>query len=184
MENSYYDRNKLTDDEKERIKQLLGNKHIKEQNGFERHFVRYFREHGKKPATPLGIAWVEYGLSLGYNEDGFGPDGKHFHNRYEFYKGLNKYGFDRHGIHHITKSKEDPEGYDINGRDKDGYSRLGFDLHGYDRNGINRNGVHKSNDPAYIQGQLSQKHAPCHVPKVKALNLGLYSVYSSTDGQD
>lgn len=54
-------------------------------------------------------------------------------------------GFDSNGIHCITKTKYDPQGFDEDGWNKDGinvYSHSIYDIYGYDQNGYDRNGTH------------------------------------------
>lgn len=51
-------------------------------------------------------------------------------------------GFDQNGIHHITGTKYDPSGLDVNGIDKNGLDREGFYENGLDVDGFDRNEIH------------------------------------------
>ena len=60
-------RTELTEEDTQRIRALLEDQSSVGANDFEIYFLKYFRENGKQPGTPLGMKWVEYGLSLRKN---------------------------------------------------------------------------------------------------------------------
>ena len=58
------------------------------------------------------------------------------------FSNLDRYGFDRDGIHKDTKNEYDPNGFNRNGLNKDaGYT--------YDPNDFNRDGIHKTTKNEY-----------------------------------
>ncbi|MGL5902415.1 MAG: GIY-YIG nuclease family protein [Cetobacterium sp.] len=75
--------------------------------------------------------------------------------------------FNRDGIHRITETKYNPEGYDKDGYDKfgfnirgvnkvtqkkyalDGYDRFGYNINGYDKNNFSRDGIHRITETKY-----------------------------------
>ncbi len=56
---------------------------------------------------------------------------------------LDDKGFNPEGIHNVTKTKFNPEGYNKYGYNKDGYNKDGFDYYGYNKYGFNRAGYNK-----------------------------------------
>lgn len=88
-----FERSEINENEKKRIKFLLESETPADVDGFERHFLRYFRENGKHPTTNLGKAWVSFGINLGYDTHGFTPNGTHYKTK----KLIDTEGFDVHG---------------------------------------------------------------------------------------
>ena len=72
----------------------------------------------------------------------------------EFY---NLRGFNKDGIHKVTGTKYNPEGYDAYGYDKDGFNEVAYhkdthtlyDPEGYTRKGFNKDGIHKLTGTIY-----------------------------------
>lgn len=50
---------------------------------------------------------------------------------------LDNNGFNTEGIHNVTKTKFNQEGYNQRGYNKEGFDKKGFDKYGYDKNGYN-----------------------------------------------
>lgn len=77
---------------------------------------------------------------------------------YYNYNLYNQLGFNRQGIHKITKEIYDEYGYDRNGKDRDGYNRDGYNKDGYNRKGYDRLGYNKEgfNEKGYSKFSYSK----------------------------
>lgn len=74
----------------------------------------------------------------GYDRDGFTKRGKDF-KKWDR-DGYDEMGFDINGIHKITGTNRDEEGYDIEGYNEEGFDSEGYDREGYDREGYDQEG--------------------------------------------
>jgi hypothetical protein len=108
---------------------------------------------------------------IGYNREGFDPDGFN-ENGYDR-EGYNSAGFDRDGftregkhvvtktswspkgVHAVTRTAFDEQGYDIQGYDKRGYGRDGFNAAGWNFNHINRETGASYNAKGLTEGGLN-----------------------------
>ena len=102
----------------------------------------------------------------GYNKDGYDMEGYHvtgFHPD----TGLNRRGFNIHGIHKSTGTEYDPDGYNKDGYNKDGYNKDGYNkdgifqstgtkygpdgynIGGYNKDGYNKDGIFESTRTKY-----------------------------------
>lgn len=104
---------------------------------------------------------------------GFRPSGSHYETNSKYDpKGYDRNRFNRDGIHEVTGTFFDPEGYDKKGYDKDGFNKeginkdgfnregfnvktnsiydsKGYDKDGYDKRGFNKEGIHKITGTSY-----------------------------------
>jgi hypothetical protein len=79
----------------------------------------------------------------GYNKDGYDVEGYHV-TGFNRDTGLNKKGFNIHGIFASTGTRYGPDGYDKDGYNNNGYNNNGYNNNGYNNNGYNNNGYNNN----------------------------------------